>query len=60
MDEIAETLCPHCGEAIEIEVDPSGGSRQVFIDDCWVCCRPIRCEVTFDGEGHAKLQAHAA
>jgi hypothetical protein len=60
MDEIAETRCPHCGEEIEIEVDPSGGRRQAFIEDCWVCCRPIQFEVTFDGDGHAELHAQAA
>ncbi len=54
MDEIAETRCPHCGE--QIEVDPSAGRHQVFIEDCWVCCRPIQFEVTFDQEGGPKFK----
>jgi hypothetical protein len=57
MDELAETICPHCGETIQVEVDPSAGRRQSFIEDCWVCCRPIQLEVTFDAEGHAEVQA---
>ena len=60
MDETAEIECPHCGESIDVEVDPSAGSRQIFIEDCWVCCRPIQFEVAFDGEGHADLRAQAA
>lgn len=60
MDELAETICPHCGETIQVEVDPSAGRRQTFIEDCWVCCRPIQFEVTFDAEGHAEIQAGPA
>lgn len=60
MDELGETLCPHCGEPIEVEVDASAGRHQSFIEDCWVCCRPIQFEVTFDSEGHAEIQAQPA
>ena len=35
-------LCPYCGEAIDSFVDPGGGERQEYIEDCSVCCRPIR------------------
>ena len=38
-------VCPHCGEAIDNYVDPGGGARQEYIDDCSVCCRPIRFRV---------------
>jgi len=45
---MAEVRCPYCGEWIEIEVDEGGGMQQQYIEDCWVCCRPI--VVTVDGE----------
>jgi hypothetical protein len=32
--------CPYCGEQIEVLVDCSV-SRQEYIEDCSVCCRPI-------------------
>ncbi len=32
--------CAYCGETNETMVDPSGGSRQVYVEDCAVCCRP--------------------
>ena len=34
--------CPYCGEIIDTFPDPGGGERQEYIEDCSVCCRPIR------------------
>jgi transposase-like protein len=42
--------CPYCGEAVELDVDESGGSRQSFVQDCPVCCRPWQVEVKLDQE----------
>ena len=39
-----EVQCPYCGEEITIFVDPSV-SRQTYVEDCTVCCRPIRVDV---------------
>ena len=33
--------CPHCGERLPIALDLSGGGQD-DIQDCEVCCRPIR------------------
>jgi len=40
--------CPYCGETVELEVDESGGSRQSFVQDCPVCCRPWQVDVKLD------------
>ena len=42
--------CPYCGEAIDLEID-SSVREQRYIEDCWVCCRPICVHVSvgFDG-----------
>lgn len=32
--------CPFCGEAEELYVDLGGGTRQEYVEDCAVCCRP--------------------
>jgi len=37
-----EYACPNCGETLNLQIDLSGGGRQEFIQDCEVCCRPIR------------------
>ena len=32
--------CAGCFEWVETTVDESGGSRQVYVEDCQVCCQP--------------------
>jgi hypothetical protein len=39
---MSRVSCPFCGERIEIWVDPGGSEQQEYIEDCSVCCRPIR------------------
>jgi hypothetical protein len=46
--EFIDVQCPYCWERIDIEVE-SGMGTQDFIQDCTVCCRPIRL-VAVDGE----------
>jgi hypothetical protein len=44
--------CPYCGEPIESYVDPGGGEQQEYIEDCAVCCRPIRFFATWSDEAN--------
>jgi hypothetical protein len=37
--------CPYCGEPFDAEVDCSAGD-QAYVEDCWVCCRPIEIRIT--------------
>jgi hypothetical protein len=39
--------CPYCGEAFELVID-TGESEQHYIEDCYVCCRPIHLSVWLD------------
>jgi hypothetical protein len=41
-------ICPHCGEPIDTFPDPGGGEHQQYIEDCFVCCRPMTIEATLD------------
>jgi len=34
--------CPYCGEPITMLLDLSENGEQDYIEDCEVCCRPIR------------------
>lgn len=52
-----EFNCPYCAELITVRVDKTGGSRQFFITDCEVCCRPIQIEAQLDDEGAVYLVA---
>ena len=52
-----ELNCPYCGEVISIRVDQTGGSRQFFVTDCEVCCRPIDIEVDIESDGYVNMTA---
>lgn len=44
--------CPYCGETVDLFVDEGGGSRQSYVEDCPVCCRPWQVDVTQSRDGH--------
>jgi transposase-like protein len=50
--------CPYCGEPNEVEVDPSAGKTQSYVEDCQVCCRPwnVKVQIDHDGEAQVTLQ----
>lgn len=50
-------ICPHCAQAVETSADPSQGSAQEYIEDCQVCCRPLRLRVVLDDDGRAWAEA---
>jgi len=41
--------CPYCGEPMDVVLDLSGGS-QSYIEDCQICCQPMRLSFDTDGE----------
>jgi len=45
-----DSACPYCGEPLTLAVDESGGRRQVYVEDCVVCCRAIEVTVTLIGD----------
>ncbi|MDZ7780545.1 MAG: CPXCG motif-containing cysteine-rich protein [Gemmatimonadota bacterium] len=51
LDEAVTVQCPYCGEAVEVLVDPGGGSSQEYVEDCEVCCRPWEVRVAVDQDG---------
>jgi hypothetical protein len=40
----AEVTCPFCGEQFSVVIDCSI-DEQVYVEDCFVCCRPIKFQV---------------
>lgn len=50
--------CPYCGEAVELLLDPAGGDLQEYVEDCEVCCRPWRVEVTYDDTGAPSVELY--
>jgi Cysteine-rich CPXCG len=41
-------VCAGCGELNETTVDESAGSRQRYVEDCQVCCKPNVLRVSWD------------
>lgn len=40
--------CPYCGEWCELQIDPSGGDVQEYVEDCPVCCSPWQVTVHYE------------
>jgi hypothetical protein len=53
-----EVECPYCGESFTILADPSQ-SQQSYVEDCFVCCRPIQFTITADPESGEVLGVEA-
>jgi len=53
LTESALVACPYCGASVELLLDPGGGPRQEYVEDCEVCCRPWSVRVSYDGLGGA-------
>jgi cysteine-rich CPXCG protein len=51
----ATVNCPYCGEAVEITLDPGGGTHQEYVEDCEVCCQPWRVSVQYGLDGGAEV-----
>jgi Cysteine-rich CPXCG len=56
----ATVVCPHCGEPVEIALDPGSGTRQEYVEDCEVCCRPWRVTVWYSADGSAEVTVESA
>jgi hypothetical protein len=52
----ASITCPWCGAENLIAIDPGGGVDQDYIEDCQLCCRPCRLQVTFDAIGSPQIE----
>jgi len=59
VDTEATVLCPYCGELNAIALDPAGGRRQEYVEDCQICCRPWRVRVTYFPDGAAEVSVEA-
>jgi transcription elongation factor Elf1 len=50
--------CPYCGEQISMVLDLSV-SRQVYVEDCEVCCKPIEVSYSVEDEALVSFDAKA-
>ena len=59
VQDAAEVTCPYCGEEVVAHLDPGSGSRQEYVEDCPVCCRPWRVRVRYAPDGTAEVSLSA-
>jgi len=50
--------CPHCSERISMVLDTSV-TKQIYIEDCEVCCRPIEVRYTVQNDEVRQFEARA-
>lgn len=53
-----QVQCPCCWEGFEAVVDCSI-SNQTYVEDCYVCCRPLIFQVQTDGETIQNIEVTA-
>ncbi|MBW2962387.1 CPXCG motif-containing cysteine-rich protein [Mesonia aestuariivivens] len=46
--------CPYCWEEISMLLDPS--VNQTYVEDCEVCCNPIKIHVSFEAGALTSFQ----
>ncbi|WP_417549764.1 CPXCG motif-containing cysteine-rich protein [Methylophaga sp.] len=49
-------MCPYCGETIDVLLDCTIDYQQ-YIEDCFVCCRPIQFSVSVNEDGSLHVDA---
>ncbi len=55
-DAEAAYVCDSCGEEIVVPIDVSAGTHQDYVEDCPVCCHPMRLRVEIDPHGEAHVE----
>jgi transcription elongation factor Elf1 len=50
--------CPYCGEEISMVLDLSV-RRQIYVEDCEVCCRPIEVIYSIEDDTLAEFAARS-
>jgi len=55
-NESVSLICPYCNESIDIIVDCTIES-QSYVEDCSVCCSPIKLEIQINAEGEPSVVA---
>lgn len=54
-----DTNCPACGEPVTLVIDVTAGRRQTYVEDCWVCCRPMQVVVTVHGDDEVDVEVRS-
>jgi hypothetical protein len=56
LDAEASYICDSCGEEVVVPVDVTAGPHQDYVEDCPVCCNPMRLHVEIEPDGEARIE----
>lgn len=51
-----DVTCPYCGETFAALVDTGAGDAE-YVQDCEICCHPIRFRISVDPDGTTRVDA---
>ncbi|MBV5278989.1 MAG: CPXCG motif-containing cysteine-rich protein [Campylobacteraceae bacterium] len=51
-----EINCPYCWERFTIAIEPSLEAGESYIEDCYVCCRPIDIYIAKINNDHVEIR----
>lgn len=51
-----EVTCPYCWETFSIFIEPSVEAGESYIEDCYVCCRPIEIFITHHSQNSVEIR----
>jgi transcription elongation factor Elf1 len=55
VDQEASYVCDSCGEEIVVPVDITAGDHQDYVEDCPICCHPMRLQIDIGGDGEVNI-----
>lgn len=50
--------CPYCWESFSIFIEPSSEVGESYIEDCYVCCRPIEIYVASKHDDFVEIRVN--
>ncbi len=48
--------CPYCWESFLIAIEPSLEIGETYVEDCYICCRPIEITVCYKDEEYIDIR----
>ena len=52
-------VCPYCWEHFSLVIEPSCEIGETYVEDCYVCCRPIEITVTSKDDVTIEIRTNA-
>ena len=51
-----EITCPYCWEQFSLFIEPSLEAGESYIEDCYICCRPIEIYIVHQSQDTVEIR----